>query len=609
MVPPDDTPAPATNRGSTWKRALAGLSLAVLACGAYWLGGRVPDPSELKSLGEITLSPEAWFGLLMVSTFLSEDLTCVAAGLLVSQGILPFSLAAGACFSGIFIGDGAIFLAGRIGGRAALRLSFFRRLVPRAAEARAERLFAQRGVSLILLTRFLPGSRLPTYFAAGMLRTRVWTFATVFAIAAALWVPAVVFIAMRAGGPLMAFAKTYSAWALPVFLVGAGGLWLALRGVLRLATWEGRRWTLGTLRRWTRWEFWPPQALYAPVALYGVWLALRFRSATAFTLANPGMPCGGLAGESKSGILRAVRAAAPEQTARFAEIEPGETALRERAVQTFQASLDRPWPVVLKPDVGERGSGVAILRTPAQRTAHLERRPERLIAQEYVEGPEYGVFYIRYPGEDAGRIFSVAEKRPAEVTGDGHRTLETLILADDRAVCMAPVFLRRFPEARDRVPEPGERVRLVEIGTHCQGAVFFDANELGERPDLRRAVDAIGRNVNGFYFGRFDIRAPSREAFARGEGLRVLELNGLTSEAAHIYHPGNSLIAAYRTLFAQWRAAFQIGDALRQRGHTPPPAREVLRFMARARKASRDVRRSVRAAPSPSAPAVPERGD
>ena len=41
---------------------------------------------------------------------------------------------------------------------------------------------------------------------------------------------------------------------------------------------------------------------------------------------------------------------------------------------------------------------------------------------------------------------------------------------------------------------------------------------------------------------------------------------GVTAEATHIYDPRYRVWQAYRVLFEQWRAAFAIGAANRQRG-------------------------------------------
>src|SRR5262249_58568444 len=50
----------------------------------------------------------------------------------------------------------------------------------------------QRGAGVVILSRFTPGLRLPTYVAAGLLKTRVLTFSLYFLVAALLWTPALV---------------------------------------------------------------------------------------------------------------------------------------------------------------------------------------------------------------------------------------------------------------------------------------------------------------------------------------------------------------------------------------------------------------------------------
>jgi hypothetical protein len=97
------------------------------------------------------------------------------------------------------------------------------------------------------------------------------------------------------------------------------------------------------------------------------------------------------------------------------------------------------------------------------------------------------------------------------------------------------------------------------------------------------------RAYDGFFFGRFDLRAPNAEAFRRGEGLRVIELNGVTSEATHIYEPGASLLAGWRTLFEQWRLAFEIGRENVARGARPATLGELLRLLGERRRRSATI--------------------
>jgi hypothetical protein len=67
--------------------------------------------------------------------------------------------------------------------------------------------------------------------------------------------------------------------------------------------------------------------------------------------------------------------------------------------------------------------------------------------------------------------------------------------------------------------------------------------------------------------------------FKAGRNFKIVELNGVTSEATHIYDPRNSLIDAYRVLFEQWRIAFEIGAKNRERGVRPSTLRELFRML------------------------------
>ena len=158
------------------------------------------------------------------------------------------------------------------------------------------------------------------------------------------------------------------------------------------------------------------------------------------------------------------------------------------------------FPVVLKPDAGQRGAGVAIVRSLEQLNEYLTKSFFPVILQEYLPGEEYGVFYYRHPGDARGRIFSVTEKRMPVLLGDGRRTLEELILADERAVCMAEFYLRKNAERVQEIPAMGERVQLVEIGTHCRGAIFLDGGD-AITPELEAVIDQIAKTLKAFSSG------------------------------------------------------------------------------------------------------------
>ena len=121
-------------------------------------------------------------------------------------------------------------------------------------------------------------------------------------------------------------------------------------------------------------------------------------------------------------------------------------------------------------------------------------------------------------------------------------------------------------------------MQLVELGSHCRGAIFLDGAWV-KTAALEDAFDQISKGFDGFYFGRFDVRTPSIEEFKQGQNFRIIELNGVTSEATHIYDPSNSLAAAYKVLFEQWRVAFEIGAENRARGVNPTPLSTLVKLM------------------------------
>ncbi len=516
-----------------------------------------------------------------LATLASEDLACISAGLLVARSAVGFGIATAGCLSGIVLGDVLLFLAGRWLGARALRHRPFRWFLSPERVAWCATLFRRRGAVLVLGARFMPGLRLPTYFAGGAMGMRLPAFLFYFLLAAALWTPLLVGAAALIGDPLLAWSGAAGRWGWLVAGVGLLVFWGGVRLTVMMATHRGRRLLLGWWRRHARWEFWPSWVVYPPVVLYILWLGLRHRGFTVFTATNPGIPCGGLAGESKSDILRLF----PEDSAelaRFTLIEPA-TGLERRldSLDAFMREHELDFPIVLKPDVGERGQGVGVIRDRAVAADYLRRCPDAVIAQEYVGGREFGLFYARRPSESRGRIISITAKHLTSVRGDGARTLEELILADDRAVCSAPFFLRKLAGRLSEVPPSGMDVRLTELGTHCRGARFTDGWDDVWSEQLESRLDRLSRTCDGFFFGRYDVRAPSAEALRERGEFKVLELNGVSSETTHIYDPRNSLWTGYRALFEQWRLAFAIGAENRRRGARPASARELYRAVAR----------------------------
>lgn len=523
--------------------------------------------------------------LLVLGTFLSEDLTSIAAGLLIAEGRLSWAEGLGAVFLGIYFGDQILYFLGRRFGRDVLRRRPWRWLVGPADLRRAARWFERRGLMAILLSRFIPGTRLPTYLAAGVVRAGYWRFALYFFIAVALWTPLLVGFSAKVGAQALSRVEDFRAGSLLLFAAVATTILLFLRVVVPLSTDRGRRILLGRWKRWRYWEFWPAWLIYLPVVVRIAGFALCHRSLGVVTAVNPGIPTGGLVGESKTAILDELGPRAPE-VARYRLIPPGSAAEQRAVVDDFLREEGLGLPVVIKPDQGERGAGVVVVRDEERLREVLRGSHRSWMAQEYVGGLEFGIFYVR--DENGGRIFSINVKEPLVIEGDGRRGLEDLILHHPRAVVQAETHLRANVDRLEEVPGEGEPVQLVEIGSHARGTIFRDGRDL-VTDELTEVVDRLSRRFEGFSFGRYDLRVPSREDLRAGRNLRVIELNGLSSEAAHIYDPRYGVRQAWATLIHQWDLAFRIGAAHRAAGHRPTPVREVLRRWLEHRRGSGDI--------------------
>lgn len=326
--------------------------------------------------------------------------------------------------------------------------------------------------------------------------------------------------------------------------------------------------------KWLKWEFWPFWLFYTPVYFYWFYLSVRARSLTFFTAANPGMRFGGFVDYSKYDILRRLPASVLPPS--FL-LPPGTTTAQVEAILR-EAGI--AYPVILKPDRGERGFGVAKLHNTSEVDAYLRATTTQTVLQPYIDLPEeYGILYHRLPESSKGTIHSVVEKEFLRVTGDGTRTLEDLFEEQERTRYHLHMLRHLYADRLSEVLPAGETLQLVAIGNHARGTTFRDANHRIS-PALIEVFDRISQQVEGFYFGRYDLRAQSFEHVLRGE-FQVIELNGVNSEPAHIYDPNYPLLKAYRDMFHHWKSLYRVAQAARRKGHKAAPFQELVRAVRR----------------------------
>src|SRR5258705_2981094 len=164
------------------------------------------------------------FFVIALGTFASEDLTCIATGLLIQRGQIGVTEGILACTLGIFVGDVGLWAIGRIFGTAALAWAWTARRLQhhRLREMRAW--LDRHAAGAIVGSRFLPGTRFALYVMSGVLRVPLAVFSLWALIAAVLWTPTIVLLTATLGEAFVGRVTPF---------VGAG--WIARFAVAMIA--------------------------------------------------------------------------------------------------------------------------------------------------------------------------------------------------------------------------------------------------------------------------------------------------------------------------------------------------------------------------------------
>lgn len=311
------------------------------------------------------------------------------------------------------------------------------------------------------------------------------------------------------------------------------------------------------------WEYWPFNVVYGPLFLYWFFLCLKARSFFFFNTSNPTIKNGGFLMESKKEIYDLIPAELYPATLFFKANTPIEIVLKEIG----QSELK--FPVVGKPDIGMKGMMVKKIENKDDLQSYAMNSKVDFLIQEFVPYQnEVGIFYYRYPNEEKGYISGIVKKEFLAVVGDGVSTVDQLLLKNKRAVLQLPVLRRSEKDKMNIVLKNGEELILVPYGNHVRGAKFLDDSRLID-DDLTNTIDSICKKVNGFYFGRLDIRFNSWEELKQGKNFSIIELNGSGSEPTHIYDPKHSVFWAWKEITKHWKILYRISKMNHQLKKTP----------------------------------------
>jgi membrane protein DedA with SNARE-associated domain len=502
--------------------------------------------TALLHFSEHDLSWLAQFFSLWVLPFAYEDLAIILGAYIVVNNTMPVGLVLLCIYGGMVASD---FLLYGIGA-GARRVPWLTRLavddrVRGFAETVKRNLFG-----IVALCRVVPGVVFIAFVACGWTRVPLARFAVATLVTSALYLPLMLCIVIFFGDAL---DDRVGLWTWPFLLCVLAAVGFVRKQVFTFQETTGRtsgpadarrsihpannrgaRALAGPPRKGAWAERIPRGLFYLPLVLSWIGFALRYRSLTLPTVANPRHPTGGAWGGSRSGYLLDVAASERRWIADVVVVtrSMGPRTLYadlEQARQSLHAAgLD--FPLIARPDVGRHG--VCRIADAAALREYLQNFPagEKLMLQAFVPHPnKAAVLYARLPGAQSGRILSLT----------------------------------------------------FRVDGLCRDARRHIA------PELEARIEAVARSMHEFHYGCFELRFASPDDLMRGENFSIVAINGIGSAINHAWDPALPLGEVYRRLVDHQRIMFLIGEKNRARGFKPLGCADVLKSLVRQSHLSR----------------------
>ncbi len=201
------------------------------------------------------------------------------------------------------------------------------------------------------------------------------------------------------------------------------------------------------------------------------------------------------------------------------------------------------FPVVLKPASGKMGKGViANIKTAEELKTSLLHVREYLgfkgvIVEEYIPGEEYRIYVID------GKIIAAMNRLPANITGDGERSIRKLIIEKNKQRKQIPSVRARpikidaevtrnieaYEYTIDSIPAIGEKLLLRKNSNISSGGDPVDVTDLLNEQVKDVAVKAA-KAVPGLVETGVDLIVDNRD-----NSGKVIELNTKVGLGGHLF--------------------------------------------------------------------------
>jgi membrane protein DedA with SNARE-associated domain len=138
-------------------------------------------------------------GAIILATFILEDAATVAAAMQAQDGAVPIWVALASLYVGIVLGDLGLYGLGRLSAA----VPWVARQLPPHRQEAIGAWISGRIFKVVLVSRFLPGMRLPTYTTCGFVGANLRQFTLAAIAATACWTSLLFAVSLKLGQFLM----------------------------------------------------------------------------------------------------------------------------------------------------------------------------------------------------------------------------------------------------------------------------------------------------------------------------------------------------------------------------------------------------------------------
>lgn len=306
-------------------------------------------------------------------------------------------------------------------------------------------------------------------------------------------------------------------------------------------------------KRLQHYEFWPFWFFYIPAYFYYFILALKSKHWVYFSVLNQCMNFGGALLSSKYNYLKYIPQQWKPKTIKI------QTNHSFNLIKQKLSEEQIHFPLIIKPDMGERGKNVEKINNEQQLKKYIENsnRTTAYLLQEFINYPiELGILFY-WDIHHNPQISSIGKKQFCVVVGNGKDTMQQLICENHRIIHRKSILKKQFKDQWEEIIPKGKSILLEPIGSHNRGTAFLDARNHFSKEMLNWIVSCT-KNLEGFDYGRIDLKIKNWDAFQTQKGIKILEINGVNSEPIHIYDPTYSIWSAYKDIFKHMHIIYSL---------------------------------------------------